>query len=123
MLARLTAVFTLLLILLTLSLSACSSSSLSPEAQRGEVVFTEQCAVCHSLIEDKVIVGPAMVGIASRAGDRVDGMDATAYLYASLLEPGSYLTEGFNNLMPLNIGRDLTDQEQDDVITYLLTLK
>jgi len=123
MLARLTAVFTLLLILLTLSLSACSSSSLSPEAQRGEVVFTAQCAVCHSLIEDKVIVGPSMVGIKSRAGDRVDGMDATAYLYASLSEPGSYLVEGYQDLMPFNIGRDLTDQARDDVVAYLLTLE
>ena len=119
---RLTAVFTIIFILLALSLTACSSSP-SPEEERGEVVFTKQCVVCHSLVKDKVIVGPSMVGIASRAGDRIDGMDATAYLYASLLEPGSYLTEGFNNLMPLNIGRDLTDQEQDDVIAYLLTLK
>ena len=121
MFSRLTAVFPLLL-LLTLSLTACQSS-LSPEEERGEVVFTEHCVVCHSLVESQVVVGPSMVGIASRAGSRVDGMDATAYLYASLLQPSSYLAEDFRDLMPLNIAKDLTDQEQDDVIAYLLTLK
>jgi len=118
MFMRLTAVFTIILIL---SLTACSSSS--PEVKRGEAVFTEHCVVCHSLTESQVVVGPSIIGIASRAGDRVDGMDAEAYLYASLLEPSSYLAEGYRDLMPLNIGRDLTDQEQGDVIAYLLTLE
>ena len=118
MFTRLTAVFTLLL---TLFLTACSSSS--PEVKRGEAVFTEHCIVCHSMVESQVVVGPSIVGIAARAGDRVDGMDAEAYLYASLLEPSSYLAEGYRDLMPLNVGRDLTDQEQDDVVAYLLTLE
>ena len=116
MFSRLTAVF----IILALLLIACAPAQ---EVRRGELVFTGHCAVCHSLVENQVIVGPSIVGIASRAGKRVDGMDAESYLYASLREPSSYLVEGFRDLMPLNIGKDLTDQEQDDVIAYLLTLK
>ena len=116
MFSRLTAVF----IILSLLLISCTPA---PEVKRGEIVFTEHCVVCHSLVEDQVVVGPSIVGIASRAGERIDGMDAESYLYASLREPSSYLVEGFSDLMPFNIAKDLTDQEQDDVIAYLLTLK
>lgn len=120
MFSRLTAVF----ITLPLLLIACSQeAALSPEAKRGESVFAEHCIACHSLVEDKVVIGPSIVGIASRAGKRIDGMDAETYLYTSLHEPSSYLVEGFRDLMPLNISKDLTEQEQDDVIAYLLTLK
>jgi mono/diheme cytochrome c family protein len=116
MFSRLTAVF----IILALLLIACAPA---PEVTRGEIIFTEHCAVCHSLVENQIIVGPSMDGLASRAGGRIDGMDAKSYLYASLREPSSYLVEGFRDLMPLNISKELTAQEQDDVIAYLLTLK
>jgi nitric oxide reductase subunit C len=89
----------------------------------GEQVFTRECARCHSTVEDAVIVGPSLAGIATRAGDRVPGQDAHAYLLASIMRPGDYLVEGYQNLMPQDLAKSLTGEEIDNVIAYLMALQ
>ena len=117
-------------ILFLLFTAACSAPAtpsptptLPPEAAMGKAVFITQCGACHSVIEDIVVVGPSMAGIASRAGDRVEGEDARTYLYTSVLAPDRYLVDGFTNVMPLNFSKELTGEELDAVIAYLFTLE
>ncbi len=55
------------------------------------------CANCHVL--DSLgwagITGPALNGIADRAGSRVSGLNAVEYLLATIHEPNAYLVPGY----------------------------
>ena len=80
------------------------------------------CSVCHSL-DGTVGLGPTQQGIATTAAARVPGMSAEEYIRQSILDPGAFIVEGFTPLMPTTFGTDLTPQQLEDVIAYLLTLK
>ena len=121
----------LCLILGLLFLAACGSTpdptppppTLSPLAQQGKQVFSRVCGACHSTTPDTIIVGPSLAGVASRAGSRVEGQDAYTYLLTSVMQPDAYLVEGFENLMPNNLSKQLVGEELDAVVAYLQTLK
>lgn len=131
-----TKLFVFILILITVPtilLAACGETTpaatptpaqiLAPGEVSGEVVFSQNCAPCHLLSPDDVKVGPSLHGIADRAGTRVEGQDARTYLLTSILRPDDYLVEDFDNLMPVSLAKNLTGEEMDAVIDYLLTLK
>jgi cytochrome c551/c552 len=96
---------------------------LNAQAIAGKVVFTRECAACHSLLADTIIVGPSMKGIAGQAGARVADQDARAYLLSSIIDPGGYVLEGYQNLMPTNFGTRLTGEEIDALVAFMLTLE
>jgi mono/diheme cytochrome c family protein len=102
------------------------SGGLDPtlEAQRqyGSMVFKQQCASCHSTLPDVTVVGPSLAGVWQRAGDRIPGMPARDYLEGSIQSPGSYVVEGFSDLMPATLGQSLTEEEVDAILVYLTTL-
>ena len=100
---------TIIIAIILLILAACSGGSEpevvatgapSPEVAAGQKVFERHCGACHSTIEDLVVVGPSLAGIAGTAGTRMEGQDAETYLYQSVLSPEEYLVDGFDNLMP-----------------------
>ena len=97
--------------------------TLSPQAKQGKDLFTRECASCHSLIEDTVIVGPSLHAIGERASGRVPDQDARTYLLISILAPNRYLVEGYQDLMPATLGKRLTGEEVDAIVAYLLTLE
>ena len=103
--------------------AAAPTSTFTAEAIAGKKVFEQNCGACHSIFPDDVIVGPSLKGIATRANSRVNGQDAERYLYTSILKPDDYLVEGFDNLMPASLGKQLTGEELDAVVAYLLTLE
>ena len=121
------------LTLLLLFLAACGGTAvpeptvipptLDPDAQLGKQVFTRECATCHSTTPDTIIVGPSLAGIATKASERVEGQDDYTYLLISIMQPGDYLVEGYQDLMPASLGKNLTGEEIDGVIAYLLTLR
>ena len=118
-----------LLVTAVLYLTACSTSAvqpaptLDPLQKQGQGVFNLRCAQCHTTVPDTVVIGPSLWGIANRAGSRVPGYDAEAYIETSILIPDAYLVEGFANTMPTNFGKELTSEELKAVIAYLMTLK
>lgn len=81
------------------------------------------CSTCHSLTPDVVLVGPSLAGIATRAADRVPGQSAEAYLRNSILHPGDYVVDGFNNVMAQNLGEVLDSDQINNIIAFLLTLE
>jgi mono/diheme cytochrome c family protein len=114
-----TALFLLLL------LGACSSSE-EPAGSfvaEGKRVFKKNCTSCHSLRPDLTVTGPSLYGIASRAGERMAGLDATEYLRLSITSPGDFLVEGFSNLMQPDFEEKLSPEELDAVVAYLMTLE
>ena len=57
----------------------------------------------------------------ARAGDRIAGLVADEYIRASIMDPGSFVVDGFPNAMP-NIFGSMADSDIDDLIAYLKTL-
>lgn len=82
------------------------------------------CRVCHSLEPDVKLVGPSLAGLAGRADGRVAGLSAEQYLRQSIVDPNAYVVEGFPaNQMPPNFGETLADQQINDLVAFLLTLR
>ena len=108
-------------------LSACGgaaeptpAATLDPELARGKRVFEANCGACHSLAPDTVLVGPSLADINTRAATRVDGLDARAYIYTSIMRPDDYLVDGFQNLMPSTLAKSLSGEDIDAVVAYLI---
>ena len=112
---------------LFLILAACSSSS-SPASTNskiaeGERTFKQNCATCHTVKLDEVLVGPSLAGIASRAATRIEGMNSREYIQFSIIKPSEYVVDGFVDQMPTSFGKSLSEDELDGLITYLLSLE
>lgn len=92
------------------------------DPKRGEDLFynspTAACAACHQIGGKGGDIGPILDGIAVR-GDR-------AYILESLMDPNAKLAKGFENL-PISpmppLGALLKEQELEDILAYLATLK
>ena len=111
-------------------LAACSTTpemsatpTLDAPQQQGQAVFKLRCAQCHALTPDTVVIGPSIAGLATRAASRIEGYSAEEYIEISILSPKEYLVEGFTDTMPTNFGKDLTSDELEAVVAYLMTLK
>lgn len=104
--------------------SAASSVPTDP-VEAGHYWFSRppaNCATCHSLEPDVVIVGPSLAGVATRAASRVAGMSAGEYLRTSILDPGAFVVPGFPDAMARNLGEVLDDQQIADIIAFLESL-
>src|SRR6185369_12983804 len=112
-----------------LSLAACSSAAPleptptpNPLVVQGQKVFNAHCATCHALVPDTIIIGPSLSGVATRAETRVPGLSADEYIQMSILRPGDYVVEGFNNVMITNFAKDLTNEDMNALVAFLMTL-
>lgn len=92
-----------------------------PDAARGKDIFlnhqTAACNRCHQVEGQGGVIGPALDGIGARK--------ERDYLLESLIEPGAAIAEGYpgevSPMPPMNLL--LTDQEIQDVLIYLQSLK
>ncbi|MFZ4827504.1 MAG: c-type cytochrome [Phototrophicaceae bacterium] len=97
----------------------------------GEVLFgtfyaeaSFACSNCHNNASEDRLVGPGLLSIAERATTRVDGISAEEYIFTSILLPNDYVVETYvADLMPKVYGDLLSEQEQYDLVAYLLTLQ
>jgi mono/diheme cytochrome c family protein len=122
----------IIVLVLSLLVISCSNDAdddnngptLEPTAAAGRQVFRTHCASCHAINGDRVVVGPSLDGLASRADGRVEDLDAEAYIYQSITAPNAYIVDGFTSgAMPQNFAVDLTSDEVNQLVTYLLTLE
>jgi hypothetical protein len=80
------------------------------------------CAGCH---EGDNRVAPATEGTYTRAEETrladpaLAGYSVEQYLVESVVLPGDYVVEGYQNVMPHDYGERLTLQELADLIRYL----
>ena len=73
------------------------------------------CVTCHSREPGKTIVGPSLAGIGNKSED---------FIRTSVIDPDADVTEGFPvGTMPNTFKDDLSEQEIDQLVKYLMTLK
>jgi cytochrome c553 len=101
------------------------------DAELGELVFKTRfpetsgrhCGYCHNTNEaesERV----SLIGIASTAGERVEGLSAEAYIRQSILDPAAYLVEGKDpDAMPRIYGDILSEDDINHLIAYLMSLE
>jgi mono/diheme cytochrome c family protein len=111
---------------LSVVLTACGGgggeSGGDDDAAAGEKLFNQTvigsqagCVTCHSLDAGVVIVGPSLDGIGNRSAD---------FLKESILDPDAKLADGFPaGTMPQVWGDELTDEQVDQLVAFMLTLK
>jgi mono/diheme cytochrome c family protein len=107
------------------------------DTQRGRALFSQAsirnasgCVQCHSLARYKVIVGPSLWGVDTRAERIIRASDyrgtattAEQFLRESLTRPDTYVETGSaHGVMPdwLTV---LDEQQIQDLVAYLMTLK
>ncbi|MDR9450245.1 MAG: hydrogenase iron-sulfur subunit [Acidimicrobiia bacterium] len=82
------------------------------------------CRICHSLEPGQRLVGPSLAGVGRAAETRVPGLTAEEYLRRSIVEPDAYLVEGFQpGAMLPDVAEVLTEQQLDDLVAFLMTLR
>ena len=135
------------LILLMLVAAACGGAPATTQpasggggtgdVANGQKLFTAgkgsapACAGCHSIKPNEKLVGPSLAGIGTSAVQIIKdpnykGSAKTAedYIRESIVSPNAYVTPTYQpNVMYQNYGKDLTTQEQNDLVAYLMTLK
>jgi len=93
---------------------------------RGELVAKQYgCTACHSS-DGSALAGPTWLGVYGSSEMLTDGTSVMvdgAYLVESIREPGNQIVEGFQNIMPENIGADLADEQIDDLIAFIESLQ
>lgn len=114
------------------------SAESSPIAQ-GEALFrnaTPTCQACHSIAPGVHLAGPSLAGLESffeeiQASGEYQGEATTAeeFIRESIVEPSVYLHPGAmysangTSFMPTNYGQDLSEEQIDQLVAYLMTLK
>lgn len=116
-----------------------ASAESSPEvllgdAARGETLFTTRpredvpsCSSCHTTVRGGMSRGgapaPSLIGVANRAGRRIEGLSAEEYLYQSIVTPRIYLVDGFADNMYTRYANVYSEQELADLVAFLMTLE
>lgn len=101
-------------------------SVIDPDAAaRGETLAASTgCLACHT-IDGTPSTGPTWKGLAGSSRPLETGEVVTAdddYLATSVVDPGSQVVAGFDNIMPPDYGDTLSDQEVVDLVEYVKSL-
>lgn len=95
-------------------------------AERGKALAQQYgCLSCHS-IDGSALVGPTWKGLFGSTRTFQDGSTAVAdeaYLRTSILDPGAQVVEGFPDIMPKTFKDQLTEDQIQDIIEFIKTLR
>ena len=97
----------------------------TPEARGEQLYQTQGCIGCHSL-DGTIVVGPSWLNLYGRQEQLDDGTSVRAdedYIRHSILYPGDQIVKGFQNLMPANYGEILSENDIEDLIAFIKTIK
>ena len=105
-------------------------------ASPGQTLFIGAggCSACHTIDGVSVgILGPDLSRVAATAAGRIPGYSDEEYIRESILEPDAYTAappaEGIDKEYPAGLmgatvaGLNLSDENVDDLVEYLLTLR
>ncbi|HEU5431372.1 MAG TPA: cytochrome c [Thermomicrobiales bacterium] len=94
------------------------------DVERGRALAQGQCLVCHTT-DGRPLVGPTWKGLAGSTVELQDGTKVVAddaYLHRSIVDPMKQLVKGYPPAMA-PFGKILTEQQIQDLIAYIKSLK
>lgn len=83
------------------------------------------CLACHTT-DGSEGVGPTWQGVFGEQVTLSDGSTVTAdeaYLRESIRDPGAKIVQGYQNIMPPDIAKDMSEEQVNDVIAFIESLK
>lgn len=98
----------------------------SDSIARGRALFldsTTTCILCHAIEGQGATRGPDLSGVATLAETRVEGLSAEEYIRQSILEPNAYIVDDFEPIMPDGLINVVGEDNFDDLVAFLMTLK
>jgi cytochrome c oxidase subunit II len=103
---------------------ACAEPRATDPIARGAHVYREKnCASCHQIGTDGGTGGPPLTHVGTVAESRKPGTSAEDYIRGSVLDPGAYIVPGFPDTMPRGLTNGMSQEDFDDLVRYLLTLR
>lgn len=87
-----------------------------------ELVESKGCNACHAG-PNAGRLAPPHAEVAALASERRPPLTAAGYVYESILFPGIFVVEGYQNNMPRIYADQLTDAELGDIMAYLLSVE
>jgi mono/diheme cytochrome c family protein len=93
-----------------------------PDVAAGKALFEQTtlegnagCVTCHAIEPGKTVVGPSLAGIGNKGEE---------FIRTSIIDPDAEVTEGFPaGVMPKDYGEKLSEEQINQLVKYLLTLK
>ena len=82
------------------------------DVMRGQIVFEDNCEVCHEAYSKEEKVGPGLKGI--KNGKLPDGMPASHEKILDIINSGPAEMTSFRDR--------LTEQQKEDVVAFVMTL-
>jgi cytochrome c553 len=120
--------FLLILTLGLFLLTACGGASDDAAIRAGRELYETggaskiPCATCHTL-DGTPLVGPSFKGLSERAGSRIPGMSAEDYIHQSILNPGAYIVEGYQNSMNNTYAQFFSEEDINNLTAFLLSIE
>jgi cytochrome c oxidase subunit 2 len=96
--------------------------SQEPSDPAYKLLEAKECLTCHT-IDGTDSIGPTFKGMYGRRTKLTNGSTLTAddaYVHEAIADPEAKIVDGFDNVMPKP---ELTEQEVDEIMAYLKTLK
>ncbi|MEO8612162.1 MAG: c-type cytochrome [Chloroflexota bacterium] len=108
-----------------------AAAGVTGDATHGQVLFNTfedqvsfACATCHHFDTEDRLIGPGLLNVSVRAATRVEGQTAEEYIHNSILTPSAFVVPDYpDGLMPQVYSTIFSEQDIQDIIAYLFTLK
>ena len=101
---------------------ACAQPTATDPIERGRQVYRDKdCASCHEL--EGGTVAPPLGHVGTVAASRKPGTSAEDYIRQSVVDPGAYVVPGYPDTMPRGLSRGMSQEDFDDLVRFLLSLK
>ncbi len=97
----------------------------NPAARGQQLAQQYGCLGCHS-IDGTPGVGPTWKGLFGEDVKLADGSDVDAdeaYLYESIVNPAAKIVDTYTNIMPATFGDQLSEEQINDIIAFIQSLK